>query len=367
MGWGDARHRLAAFLRQNLQCSDQLGQELDARHAGQLLRLLPVLGPLFSLAILMFSAWDFWRDTDTALAALALRISLVGVGALAYLPLSANLPALYRGGILFVTHSSAIVLAEYVLIDGFVYGLAGVTSCLFVASALTMRARAFLAMVLVPTLLLLLLGAQRMAFADFVNAVMLYVFALVLALTLMLVIRSFALQTMELEGQLLRSARRDSLSGAYNRGYLFELAEGAVALAQRHGRSLAVAMLDIDHFKHVNDEFGHAAGDCVIASLANICLAELRTVDHFGRIGGEEFVCVMPETDEIEAVQCAERLRSRIEAAIVETPTGPVRFTVSIGVAMLGPACNGWTTLLHAADCALYRAKHAGRNRVVMA
>jgi diguanylate cyclase (GGDEF)-like protein len=96
-------------------------------------------------------------------------------------------------------------------------------------------------------------------------------------------------------------------------------------------------------------------------------MAELRTIDHFGRVGGEEFVCVMPETDQAAALQCAERLRMRIAALRVETGEGPIGFTVSIGVALLRPSHADWRALLHAADCALYRAKQGGRNCVVLA
>lgn len=344
-----------------------MDQELEARHAKQLQHLFPLLGPQFSLAILLFSFWDYWRDPDSAGAALLIRCLLVALGALAYLPPGARLPPLYRCGIVFVTHMCALILAEYVLRDGFLYGLAGITSCLFLASVMTLQLRAFLALVAAPSILLAVLTVRRMPLAETVNQLMLYAFAMALALALMYVIRSFAMQTLQLEAQLLRSARHDGLTGVCNRAYLFEQAESAVALARRHGRPLAVAMLDIDHFKSVNDRYGHAAGDSVIRALADTCKSELRTIDQFGRIGGEEFVCVMPETGEAEAMQCAERLRARIAGLSVETPAGAIGFTISIGVAMLKPDCGHWPELLHAADCALYGAKHGGRNRVVLA
>jgi diguanylate cyclase (GGDEF)-like protein len=344
-----------------------MDQELEARHAKQLQHLFPVLGPQFSLAILLFSVWDFWRDPTNAGDALLIRCLLVALGALVYLPPAARLSPLYRCGFLFVTHICALILAEYMLRDGFLFGLAGITSCLFLVSVMTMQLRAFLAIVAAPTVLLVALTVQRMALAETVNQLMLYAFAMALAIALMFVIRSFALQTLELESQLLKSARHDSLTGVCNRAYLFEQAENAVALARRHRRPLAVAMLDIDHFKRVNDTYGHAVGDSVIRALAETCMAELRTIDRFGRIGGEEFVCVMPETDQAEALQCAERLRKRIGALAVETAAGPVGFSVSIGVAMLRPDCDNWPQLLQAADCALYGAKGAGRDRVVLA
>lgn len=358
---------LTARAHAAILCPDQVSRELDVRHARQLLHLFPLLGPLFSLAVLLFSLWDFWHDAANAPTALLIRGLLVGLGALAYLPCSARFGPLQRAGFLYVTHACALILAEYVLRNGFLYGLSGVTSCLFVVAVMTMRPQAFCAIVALPSVLLVWLTALRMSLPGMVNQLMLYAFAMALALTLMYIIRSFALQTVELEGQLLRSARRDSLTGVYNRGYLFELAEREVALARRHKRPLAVAMLDIDHFKWVNDCHGHAVGDEVIVSLACTCRGELRASDHFGRIGGEEFVCVMPETDEAEALRCAERLRRRIEEARIATPRGPLGYTVSIGVAMLDQGHPDWKFLLHAADCALYRAKDEGRNRVVLA
>ena len=346
----------------NIECPDHFFREMDARHGRQLQYLFPVLGPLFSLSILMFSVWDYWRDAAHAADGMLVRALLVGAGALAYLPGSARIAPRYRVGFVYVTHTCALIVAEYVLQDGFLYGLAGITSCVFVASVLTLRLRAFFALVAVPSVLLIVLTLLRLPLVDSINQLLLYVYALTLSAVLMYVIRSFRYQTLQLEAQLLRSARLDSLTGVNNRGYLFELAESAVALARRHRRPLAVAMLDIDHFKEVNDRHGHAVGDSVIRALAETCISELRTIDHFGRIGGEEFVCVMPETDADEALRCAERLRAHISAMQVATTAGMLQFTVSIGVAVLGGHNDNWTKLLHAADCALYRAKNGGRN-----
>jgi diguanylate cyclase (GGDEF)-like protein len=359
--------RAAVRIWANIECPDHVFRELDARHARQLLQLFPLLGPLFSLSILMFSAWDFWRDAANAFDALQVRVLLVALGALSYCPCTARFKPLYRVGFLYVTHTCALIVAEYVLQDGFLYGLAGITSCVFVASVLTLRMRTFLALVALPSILLAVLTVLRLPAVDSVNQLMLYLYALALAATLMYVVRSFRYQTLQLESQLLRSAREDSLTGVSNRGYLFELAESAVALARRHHRPLAVAMLDIDHFKQVNDRYGHPVGDSVIRALADTCVSELRTIDHFGRIGGEEFVCVMPETDAEEALRCAERLREHIGQVRVETPQGPLGFTVSIGVTVLAPGRGNWEKLLQSADSALYSAKNGGRNCCVLA
>jgi diguanylate cyclase (GGDEF)-like protein len=157
------------------------------------------------------------------------------------------------------------------------------------------------------------------------------------------------------------------LSGAFNRGYLNELAVREVARAKRHHRPLAVAMLDIDHFKRVNDTYGHAIGDTVIQRLVATCHRTQRRTDYFGRIGGEEFVCVMPETDADEALKCAERMRTSIEALRTDTQQGMVQFTVSIGVAVLDDTHADWPAVLAGADSALYRARETGRNRTVLA
>jgi len=149
-----------------------------------------------------------------------------------------------------------------------------------------------------------------------------------------------------------------------NRAFLTELAEREVALARRHGRPLAVAMLDIDHFKGINDEYGHATGDEVIRQLVAACVGTLRSIDHFGRIGGEEFVAIMPETGREDALQCAERMRANIEQLRVATPRGTLRFTASFGVAILSENHPHWSALLGEADAAMYRAKNTGRNRV---
>jgi diguanylate cyclase (GGDEF)-like protein len=123
-------------------------------------------------------------------------------------------------------------------------------------------------------------------------------------------------------------------------------------------------MLDLDHFKDVNDAHGHRAGDRVLQQLARTCLEVLRTVDVVGRVGGEEFAILLPETAREGAVEVAERLREAVGRAEVAREEGvPLRVTVSIGVSTLSGAAN-LDTLMSQADTALYDAKHAGRNRV---
>ena len=143
------------------------------------------------------------------------------------------------------------------------------------------------------------------------------------------------------------------------------LAEREFQRARRFGRSLSALMLDIDHFKLVNDIYGHAAGDQVIAEVANRLRASTRNIDIPGRYGGEEFILLLPETELPGAVHLAERLRQRFAAEPVITVGGPLEVTVSLGVATSTPEIADINALIHQADANLYLAKKAGRNRVV--
>jgi diguanylate cyclase (GGDEF)-like protein len=159
-------------------------------------------------------------------------------------------------------------------------------------------------------------------------------------------------------------AHTDPLTGLANRRHFFEAADAELARSRRYEAPLSLLMLDIDRFKEVNDAHGHRAGDRVLQKLAQTCLEVLRNVDVVGRVGGEEFAILLPETASEGAVEVAERLRAAVEAAEVVREEGvPIRVTVSIGAATLAGNAN-LDTLMSQADDALYDAKHRGRNRV---
>jgi diguanylate cyclase (GGDEF)-like protein/PAS domain S-box-containing protein len=171
-----------------------------------------------------------------------------------------------------------------------------------------------------------------------------------------------------MEEELRRMATTDSLTGVFNRRHFMDNAAVEVERAVRYDRPLSALMLDIDHFKRINDTWGHAIGDEALKALALCCSDVLRVEDMLGRLGGEEFACMLPETELAGAAALAERMRAAIEAIVVDGGNGePVRFTSSIGVAQL--TSPDWTaqTLLSRADVALYNAKQSGRNRVVVA
>jgi diguanylate cyclase (GGDEF)-like protein len=171
-----------------------------------------------------------------------------------------------------------------------------------------------------------------------------------------------------IQAALEKLAALDSLTGLYNRRHFLALAEKEFERVTRYRHPLAVVILDLDHFKQVNDTYGHAVGDQVLAIVAARLKSDLRDVDFAGRIGGEEFALVLPETTPAGARQVAERINHAISAKAMLTEAGPVVVTASAGVANLTPGVlpeiPSFFILLKHADQALYAAKRAGRNQV---
>ncbi|SDA47278.1 PAS domain S-box-containing protein/diguanylate cyclase (GGDEF) domain-containing protein [Pseudomonas sp. NFACC15-1] len=166
--------------------------------------------------------------------------------------------------------------------------------------------------------------------------------------------------------QLQRLSSTDQLTGLYNRGHWESNLKAAFARYQRYGHALSLVMLDIDHFKRVNDTYGHQAGDKVIEHVARLLHEHVRESDVAGRYGGEEFGVVLSDTDKAGAQIFAERLRKAIEALEVQFNDQTIRFTVSLGVADLSQPSNDHAELIARADQALYTSKKTGRNRVTV-
>jgi diguanylate cyclase (GGDEF)-like protein len=165
--------------------------------------------------------------------------------------------------------------------------------------------------------------------------------------------------------QLYESSMRDALTGAYNRRYLEERLGTEVAFALRHKTALSLVMFDFDHFKRLNDTYGHAAGDAVLSNCSRVALQVLRTEDVLARIGGEEFVVLLRGISHADALVCAERLRSAVEGTPIAFGRETIRATISLGVASFDEAGSppSREALLEIADHRLYAAKAAGRNR----
>ncbi len=163
-----------------------------------------------------------------------------------------------------------------------------------------------------------------------------------------------------------RLSNTDHLTQLYNRRYMMEVLEREFQRAQRKASTISMVIMDIDHFKRVNDQFGHQNGDIVLSAIARLAREDRRSYDVAVRYGGEEFVLVLPETTHDEAVMVAERLRERVQQLTFSGELRELRVTISMGIATY-PG-NGLVTiedLIREADAALYRAKQGGRNRVV--
>jgi diguanylate cyclase (GGDEF)-like protein len=170
-------------------------------------------------------------------------------------------------------------------------------------------------------------------------------------------------QLQKVNQQLQHLSRTDRLTGLNNRGYWEECLQHEYARHRRYQSMAALVMFDIDHFKAVNDTFGHQAGDKVIQAVAEVIREQIRDTDYAGRYGGEEFVVLMPDIDTSGAIVFAERLRLRIESLVVTYEKQAIPFTISLGVADLSFPTDDHKQLIERADQALYASKKGGRNQ----
>jgi len=157
----------------------------------------------------------------------------------------------------------------------------------------------------------------------------------------------------------------DSLTGLYNRRYFQQSIEREFSRAKRYGNHLTIAMIDLDFFKKINDQYGHQFGDKVLVDVATIFKDSLRRTDYISRYGGEEFVLILPETDKENAYIPLERIRQKISEIPIYFENKPVTVTVSIGIANYCREHNDSDALIKSADVALYKAKESGRNKVL--
>lgn len=193
-----------------------------------------------------------------------------------------------------------------------------------------------------------------------------WIFLILTVLSVALVFAAVLMVNQKLQARLRETAQRDQLTGALRRHVLEDAVEREIARSRRHRRPLALLLLDLDHFKTINDRYGHHAGDEALRRFTETAQASLRREDLLGRTGGEEFCILLPDTDQDGAVRLAERIRAAVENLAIEVDGQQLRLTVSIGVTAMADH-DSWTALTRAADVALYCAKSDGRNRVVVA
>lgn len=213
-------------------------------------------------------------------------------------------------------------------------------------------------------------GEVFLNISDSVFSFFISIFLILGVLKIRSVFKALAQKNTELE----KLNSYDHLTQALSRFEILRRLDSEIERAERFNHPLALLEIDIDHFKKINDEYGHQVGDDVLKSLTQCCLKTLRVNDCFGRIGGEEFLIMLPETSQKHAVEAAERLRLVVESTLHETSANqPIHITVSVGVACFIPSVDVMQdrsvlvrNLIRQADEAMYQAKKTGRNRVAV-
>ncbi|MBI3716662.1 MAG: GGDEF domain-containing protein [Betaproteobacteria bacterium] len=322
--------------------------------------------------VLIFSAWDWYVDPVHWPVALLIRligvviILLVGViqqrsGRIDWAPMLTKIR--YAAAVLAVAGALAVLDAGYMV------GLAGLVAGLLAGAYIATDRRDLLRLNLLPlpAIGVILYCAQLDRFV-IVNSAIFIILAMSVSMMLARVLEAANRRAFLLEQQLNREARTDALTGQYNRRALEEFAETELKRAARSGTRMSVILCDVDHFKRVNDQHGHDAGDRVIRAVAEQLRSVIRDTDALGRWGGEEFLVILPDTGAQDAAVLAERMRVVVETAAILVPD-QIHVSISLGVAAHADHVlpGAWDRLLKAADGAMYRAKESGRNRVVSA
>jgi diguanylate cyclase (GGDEF)-like protein len=261
----------------------------------------------------------------------------------------------------------AATVAASTLDRGYGFAVAGVVAIILTGPYIAIDARDLLTTNLVALLALgIVMVAVSLDPLDMIGTTVFVLLAMAVSMLLGRVLEALNRRAFALELELQRDARTDALTGLDNRRAIQERAPLELKRARRAGVPVSLLLCDIDHFKSINDRYGHEAGDAVLRSVAATLRATVRETDLLGRWGGEEFLAVLVDADAGRAADVAERMRANVAATPLEGLPEPA--TISIGVSTrphLEPVGDAWEALLKEADTHLYRAKSAGRNRVV--
>ncbi len=209
-------------------------------------------------------------------------------------------------------------------------------------------------------------GERRVAHLEWLQSAILIVVLVTLALEALVIFRPMITRIMRQLTEIIRLATTDSLTNVANRRSFMERCETERLRAVRYGGPMSMLLLDVDHFKHVNDTHGHAAGDTVLQALCETVRRSVRKSDLVGRLGGEEFAVLLPRTDLKAAAELAERIRLGVAASLVRVGAESLAVTVSVGVATMHGPTEAMDSLLRRVDVLMYQAKVGGRNRVAV-
>jgi diguanylate cyclase (GGDEF)-like protein len=323
-----------------------------------------------AIGIVAFSAWDYLIDPAGAGRAAPVRLAggVIITSFALWLWRGPHTIFRYRLATWASAHIGIATIAVAILMlnDGLLFGLNGILVPFIALGLVQVRVRDALA--LSASLATILSVAMLVAEVDHKVGVSSAIFIGLAAIAVWLTSSTFeyaSRRSFVLDQKARREARTDPLTGSDNRRRLEERSHEAFARCRAARRPLSVVIIDLDHFKGINDRYGHDAGDAALRAVADACGAGMRRSDCFARYGGEEFAALLPGMTLEEATQFAERLRGRIERLRTDGPGGSFGLTASFGVASLADHHGDWKALFSAADNALYRAKRSGRNRVV--
>ena len=330
------------------------------------------LNTFWSIALILlgFAAWDAYVDSGHWRTAFTYRavgaVLVIATGLFQKLPGQARwLPILARLRLLVALVASA--LAASVLDRGYGFGVAGLVVIILTGTYIAVDSRDLLRinLLIVITLISVMLLIPLPAF-DRIGTAVFVLLALAASTLLGRIIEVSNRRAYALERELLHDARTDSLTGLANRRAMLERGRVELKRASRSGAPVSVILCDLDHFKNINDKYGHEAGDAALTRSAMVLRRALRESDALGRWGGEEFMAILPGTDARGAAEVAERMRLAIAVTTFDGLSEGT--TISIGVAsseqFQDPGME-WDLLIKEADQRLYRAKREGRNRVV--
>ncbi|MBC7645889.1 MAG: GGDEF domain-containing protein [Pseudopedobacter sp.] len=331
-------------------------------------RLMPIPTAMLGLGTLIVYFWDYLIDPQGA--EITLYVRLFSASILAICAFAINQFKSVRELeplVWFIPLSSAIgtLLTLYLLDDGFQWGAGGYSLSFVLVALFAVRIKPVLIVNLVMLLLTgVVLFYKGVSLLVLENSLFFCVVGVVVSCAVAFQLESIYRRAFRLQERLEMESRTDSLTGILNRRALCEEATRRLEESERLGLPISVLALDLDHFKRINDRYGHPIGDDILKNFVTLVKPALRPYDLLGRMGGEEFMVVLPQTVLEEARGVAERIRQTVEDQLRSSLNSEARCTVSIGVAEHWEAEASVDDLFKAADDALYDAKSGGRNRV---
>jgi diguanylate cyclase (GGDEF)-like protein len=349
--------------------SDELRERFQRRRNRVLARASRMNLALLGGGVLAFWGWDWWLDPKGAMHTWPYRVALAllcfsAIGWIRKLP-EAALPWAYAG--ILASCMVGVGLGATELDQGMVYGTAGIVVFLAVLAFYSIPPSLYLITSAVTLALLLpLLGLRGVGARELINYAIYHALFTWIGATAALMLLRQQLKVFLLERQHAEDARTDALTGLYNRRLIYELGPKQMDLARRQDLPLVAILVDIDHFKRINDQYGHDVGDRALKAVADCLRETFRGSDAIGRVGGEEFVVVLFDATLDDARRAGERLLAAVRALRVDDQPG-LSLSVSLGLAAMDYSTLQWDALLKAADTALLAAKREGRDRLALA